>query len=118
MLSAAICAAAEPIRRSSLQLLTLRNNADKLLVWSRLSRKGRHKMAVNSDTAKPETATRTESFVWGIPQNGLQHKEREDPQDEPPPLPPNAELTYRGKPTERYDGPATVIGRGKYTSDV
>jgi xanthine dehydrogenase YagR molybdenum-binding subunit len=75
-------------------------------------------MAINSDTAKPETATRTESFVWGIPQNGLQHKEREVPQDEPPPLPPNAELTYIGKPTERYDGPAKAMGKGKYTADI
>jgi xanthine dehydrogenase YagR molybdenum-binding subunit len=75
-------------------------------------------MALNSDTAKPETATRTESFVWGIPQNGLQHKEREVPQDEPPPLPANAELKYIGKPTERYDGPAKVMGKGKYTADV
>jgi xanthine dehydrogenase YagR molybdenum-binding subunit len=75
-------------------------------------------MALNSDTAKPETATRTESFVWGIPQNGLQHKEREVPQDEPPPLPANVELTYIGKPTERYDGPAKAMGKGKYTADV
>ncbi len=75
-------------------------------------------MAIDSATAKPETATRTESFVWGIPQNGLQHKEREVPQDEPPPLPPNAELTYIGKPTERYDGPAKVMGKGKYTADI
>jgi xanthine dehydrogenase YagR molybdenum-binding subunit len=96
----------------------LRNNADKPLVWSRLSRKGRHKMAFNSDSAKPETATRTESFVWGIPENGLQHKEREVAQDEPPPLPANAELKYIGKPTERYDGPAKAMGKGKYTADV
>jgi xanthine dehydrogenase YagR molybdenum-binding subunit len=75
-------------------------------------------MAFNPDTAKPETATRTESFVWGIPQNGLQHKEREVPQDEPPPLPANAELTYIGKPTERYDGPAKAMGKGKYTADI
>ncbi len=75
-------------------------------------------MALNSDTAKPETATRTENFVWGIPQNGLQHKEREVPQDEPPPLPANAELTYIGKPTERYDGPAKAMGKGKYTADI
>jgi xanthine dehydrogenase YagR molybdenum-binding subunit len=75
-------------------------------------------MAIDPATAKPETATRTESFVWGIPQNGLQHKEREVAQDEPPPLPPNAELKYIGKPTERYDGPAKAMGKGKYTADV
>jgi xanthine dehydrogenase YagR molybdenum-binding subunit len=75
-------------------------------------------MALNSDTAKPETATRTENLVWGIPQNGLQQKERQVPRDEPPPLPPNAELKYIGKPTERYDGPAKAMGKGKYTADI
>jgi xanthine dehydrogenase YagR molybdenum-binding subunit len=69
-------------------------------------------------TAKPDVPKRTESFVWGIPQNGLQQKEREVPLDEPPPLPSNAELTYIGKPTERYDGPAKAMGKGKYTADV
>jgi xanthine dehydrogenase YagR molybdenum-binding subunit len=68
--------------------------------------------------AKPDTPKRTENFVWGIPQNGLQQKQREVPLDEPPPLPSNAELTYIGKPTERYDGPAKVMGKGKYTADV
>jgi len=75
-------------------------------------------MAIDPLTAKPETATRTESFVWGIPQDGLQRKEREVPQDEPPPLPANAELKYIGKPTERYDGPAKAMGKGKYTADI
>jgi xanthine dehydrogenase YagR molybdenum-binding subunit len=75
-------------------------------------------MAFDSTTAKPETATRTDKFVWGIPQNGLQQKEREVRLDEPPPLPANAELTYIGKPTERYDGPAKAMGKGKYTADV
>ena len=48
---------------------------------------------------KPQPVTRTENFVFGIPQNGLQQKQREVPLDEPPPLPPNSELTYIGKPT-------------------
>ena len=69
------------------------------------------------DTTKP-TATRTDTFVFGIPQNGLERKERTVPIDEPPPLPANAELTYIGKPTIRYDGPAKVMGKGKYTADV
>src|SRR5271163_2626902 len=67
---------------------------------------------------KPQQPTRTDNFVFGIPQNGLQQKQREVPLDEPPPLPPNAELTYIGKPTERYDGPAKAMGKGKYTADV
>lgn len=69
------------------------------------------------DTTKP-AATRTDTFVFGIPQNGLEKKERTVPIDEPPPLPANAELTYIGKPTIRYDGPAKVMGKGKYTADV
>jgi xanthine dehydrogenase YagR molybdenum-binding subunit len=75
-------------------------------------------MPVDSTQTTPATPTRTESFVWGIPQNGLQQREREVRQDEPPPLPANAELTYIGKPTERYDGPAKAMGTGKYTADV
>ncbi len=75
-------------------------------------------MPVDSTQETPDAPTRTESFVWGIPQDGLQQKEREVRQDEPPPLPANAELTYIGKPTERYDGPAKAMGTGKYTADV
>jgi len=48
----------------------------------------------------------------------LQKKEREVALDEPPPLPPNSELTYIGKPTPRYDGPAKAMGKGKYTADI
>lgn len=69
------------------------------------------------DTTKP-TATRTDTFVFGIPQNGFEKKERTVPIDEPPPLTANAEFTYIGKPTIRYDGPAKVMGKGKYTADV
>lgn len=68
--------------------------------------------------AKPEPETRSESLVWGIPQDGLQRKERRVPLDEPPPLPPNSDLRYIGKPTERYDGPAKAMGKGKYTADI
>ena len=71
-----------------------------------------------SANAKPDVPKRKESFVWGIPQTGLQKKEREVAVDEPPPLAPNAELTYIGKPTLRYDGPAKSMGKGKYTADV
>jgi xanthine dehydrogenase YagR molybdenum-binding subunit len=75
-------------------------------------------MRVDSAQETPTIPNRTENFVWGIPQDGLQQKEREVRQDEPPPLPANAELTYIGKPTERYDGPAKAMGTGKYTADV
>jgi xanthine dehydrogenase YagR molybdenum-binding subunit len=64
------------------------------------------------------TAKRSDNFVFGIPQNGLEHKQREVLLDEPPPLGPNSELMYIGKPTVRYDGPAKAMGTGKYTADV
>jgi len=79
---------------------------------------------VKKDEQKPSTAaahvepTRTDSFFFGIPQDGLQKKERQVALDEPPPLPPNAQLTYIGKPTVRYDGPAKATGKGRYTADV
>ncbi len=80
--------------------------------------------AEKKDAATPPTSAqanipkRTDSFVFGIPQDGLERKSREVPLDEPPPMPANAELTYIGKPTVRYDGPAKAMGRGKYTADV
>src|SRR6201996_7951901 len=67
---------------------------------------------------KTQPAKRSDSFVFGIPQNGLEHKQRDVLLDEPPPLPPNSELMYIGKPTVRYDGPAKAMGTGKYTADV
>ena len=67
---------------------------------------------------KSQPAKRSDSFVFGIPQNGLENKQREVLLDEPPPLPPNSELMYIGKPTVRYDGPAKAMGTAKYTADV
>src|SRR3984957_17978131 len=67
---------------------------------------------------KPDSSKRTDTFVWGIPQNGLKQKQREVQLEEPPPLPPNSELIYIGKPTSRYDGPAKAMGKGKYTADI
>jgi xanthine dehydrogenase YagR molybdenum-binding subunit len=75
-------------------------------------------VAPGSAQTTSSAPTRTENFVWGIPQNGLEQKERVVSQDEPPPLPANSELRYIGKPTERYDGPAKAMGKGKYTADV
>ena len=79
---------------------------------------------VAKDDRKPSTAaghvepTRTDSFVFGIPETGLGKKERQVALDEPPPLAQNSELTYIGKPTVRYDGPAKAMGTGRYTADV
>ena len=60
--------------------------------------------------AAQTSATRTDKFVFGIPQDGLTEKERQVPVDEPPPLPPNSELTFIGKPTVRWDGPQRSAG--------
>lgn len=79
--------------------------------------------AVKKDQQTPPAAAtpgakRTDNFVFGIPQMGLEQKQREVPSDEPPPLPSNAELNWIGKPTVRYDGPAKAMGRARYTADV
>ncbi len=82
------------------------------------TRQAERKDAQTPTAASTPGPKRTDSFVFGIPQDGLQKKQREVPADEPPPLPPNSELTYIGKPTVRYDGPAKAMGTGKYTADV
>jgi xanthine dehydrogenase YagR molybdenum-binding subunit len=72
-----------------------------------------------ADETKPtQSATKTASVLFGIPQLGLTHVDRQVPVDEPPPMPANAELKYVGKPTVRYDGAAKASGRGKYTADI
>ncbi len=74
--------------------------------------------ATPATAAQPHANKRTDNFVFGIPELGLEKVQREVPASEPPPLPPNAELAYIGKPTVRYDGPAKAMGKGKYTADV
>ena len=74
------------------------------------------KPAATPSQATP--ATRTDSFLFGIPQLGLTHVDRQVPLDEPPPMPANADLQYVGKPTERWDGAAKVSGQAKYTADI
>jgi xanthine dehydrogenase YagR molybdenum-binding subunit len=76
------------------------------------------KKDAQTPTAAKSIPTRTETFVFGIPQDGLTKKERQVPTDEPPPLAQNSELTYIGKPTPRYDGEAKATGRGRYTADI
>ena len=72
-----------------------------------------------ADDPKPvKSETKTASVLFGIPQLGLTHVDREVPVDEPPPLPANKDLKYIGQPTVRYDGAAKVSGRAKYTADV
>src|SRR6478672_7292759 len=76
------------------------------------------KKDAQTPAANATMSSRTETFVFGIPQDGLTKKERQVPLDEPPPLKQNSELTYIGKPTPRYDGPAKAMGSGKYTADI
>jgi xanthine dehydrogenase YagR molybdenum-binding subunit len=70
------------------------------------------------DTKQTKSATKTASVLFGIPQLGLTHVDRQVPLDEPPPLAANSALKYVGKPTVRYDGPAKASGRAKYTADI
>ena len=67
---------------------------------------------------QPQLPKRTDTFVYGIPQNGLKTMQREVLASEPPPMPANADLKYIGKPVERYDGPAKAMGKGRYTADI
>jgi xanthine dehydrogenase YagR molybdenum-binding subunit len=64
------------------------------------------------------SGARRETFPAGIVGAGLGTVTREIPASEPPPLPPNAELTWIGKPVPRLNGRAKVTGATRYTVDV
>src|SRR5208337_4890695 len=66
--------------------------------------------------ATDETSTGT--FPFGIAGAGLSEVQRQIPADEPPPLPPNAELAVIGKPVPRQNGRAKVTGAIRYTVDI
>ena len=74
--------------------------------------------AAKADAKPAPPPTRTDNFLFGIPQLGVTQVAREVPLTEPPPMPANADLKYVGKPTPRYDGAAKVTGAGKYTADI
>ena len=65
-----------------------------------------------------DSATRSETFPFGIASVGLGGAERQVPIDEPPPLPPNAELAVIGKPVPRQNARAKVTGATHFTVDV
>ncbi len=67
--------------------------------------------------AEPETS-RTAIFPVGIASTGLGEVERQVPRDEPPPLPPNADLTVIGKSAPRHDALAKVTGAARFTVDI
>jgi len=61
---------------------------------------------------------RTATFPSGIASVGLGTVKRKIPADEPPPLPPNAELTVIGKSFPRPNGRAKVTGAARFTVDL
>ena len=61
---------------------------------------------------------RTETFPSGIASVGLGTVERKISADEPPPLPPNAELAVIGKSFPRPNGRAKVTGAARFTVDM
>jgi len=63
-------------------------------------------------------ATRTDVWTSGIAGVGLGSVTREVGADEPPPLPPNAELTVIGRSVPRWNARAKVTGATRFTVDV
>ena len=61
---------------------------------------------------------RTETLSYGIIGQSLEQVTRHVPSDEPPPLPPNAELNVIGKPIDRLDAAQKVTGKARFTFDV
>jgi xanthine dehydrogenase YagR molybdenum-binding subunit len=65
-----------------------------------------------------EQTLRTETFPAGIASVGLGSVSRQIPADEPPPLPPNSELTVIGKSFPRPNARAKVTGAAHFTVDI
>ena len=65
-----------------------------------------------------DPSRRTERFPHGIAGAGLGSIERSVPADEPPPLPPNAELAVIGRSVPRLNGRDKVTGATRYTVDI
>ena len=84
------------------------------------SEPGTVRKSAQSPPTTGKAGARRESLLFGIPGSpkGVEHIERSVPSDEPPHLPPNAELKMIGKRVPRYDGPYKVSGTAKYPSDV
>jgi xanthine dehydrogenase YagR molybdenum-binding subunit len=61
---------------------------------------------------------RTETFPSGIASVGLGTVKRKISADEPPPLPPNAELAVIGRSFPRPNGRAKVTGAARFTVDM
>ena len=65
-----------------------------------------------------DRSERHETFPFGIASAGLSEVDRLVPPDEPPPLPPNADLAVIGKAVPRQNGWAKVTGAAQFTVDV
>jgi len=65
-----------------------------------------------------DASLRIETFQVGIASVGLREEQRQIPSGEPPPLPPNSDLSVIGKPQPRVNGRAKVTGAIRYTVDV
>lgn len=61
---------------------------------------------------------RKQTLSYGIVEQSLELVTRQVPADEPPPLPPNAELKVIGKPIDRLDAAQKVTGKARFTFDV
>jgi xanthine dehydrogenase YagR molybdenum-binding subunit len=59
-----------------------------------------------------------QTMLYGIVGQDLGKTTRDVPADEPPPLPPNAELTSIGISIPRFDAVQKVTGQARYTFDV
>jgi len=64
------------------------------------------------------SAARTETFVHGIAGVALGQESRGVAKQEPPPLPPNAELSVIGKSVPRFGGRDLVTGAARFTVDI
>jgi xanthine dehydrogenase YagR molybdenum-binding subunit len=62
--------------------------------------------------------SRMQSVTYGIVGDALEQVTRRVPLDEPPPLPPNAELRVIGQSVPRFDAVQKVTGKARYTADV
>jgi xanthine dehydrogenase YagR molybdenum-binding subunit len=74
--------------------------------------------ATAATNSMPRSETRQQKFESGITGAKMTEVQRKVPADEPPPLPPNAELKVIGKRIPRWDGRYKVTGSAKYPSDV
>src|ERR1700752_4795894 len=115
----AICAAAEPIRKSSPRHWKLRATSAERDGGIMLIHTNKDSLLQDATPAPAEnTDKKTVSMPVGVPGYTLRDEQREVPVTEPPVWPINKDLKYVGKPHERLDGYAKATGRARYTADI